>query len=177
MNQGKDECRYLVVKNTIPNASSVLLRRSVFEQAGRFDEQLRLVADWMLWAKILLISDIAYIAEPLNYFRVHRKTVRSKTRGDGNHIEEYYKVLSFISDNAELPQASVEKAYNRLVNRWVNSILRLLLTKPTQAASKAQAFYRIASSLDAKVNHRLLMRFIKDISTFGLLSLRERAAQ
>ncbi|PSB21088.1 glycosyltransferase [filamentous cyanobacterium CCP2] len=177
VNQGKDECRYLVVKNTIPNASSVLLRRSVFEQAGRFDERLRLVADWMLWAKILLISDIAYIAEPLNYFRVHRKTVRSKTRGDGNHIEEYYKVLSFISENVELPKASVEKAYNRLVNRWVNSILRLLLTKPTQAASKAQTFYRIASSLDAKVNYRLLMRFVKDVSTFGLLSLRERAAQ
>ncbi len=177
INNGQDECRYLVVKNTIPNASSVLLRRAVFEQAGRFDEQLRLVADWMLWARILLISDVAYVAEPLNYFRVHRKTVRSKTRGAGNHIEEYYKVLSFISENAQLPQASLDKAYTRLVNRWVNSILRLMVTKPNQAWSKAQFFYQVASRLDKKVNHRLLMRFVKDISTFGLISLKERAAQ
>jgi glycosyltransferase involved in cell wall biosynthesis len=177
INNGKDECRYLVVKNTLPNASSILLRRTVFEEAGRFDEQLRLVADWMLWAKILLISDVAYIAEPLNYFRVHRKTVRSKTRGDGNHIEEYYRVLSFISENVELPSISIERAYNRLVNRWVNSTLRMILTKPRQAASKAQFFYHTASRLDTKVNHRLLKRFIKDIFTFGLLSLKERAAQ
>lgn len=177
VNNGQDECRYLVVKNTIPNASSVLLRREIFEKAGRFDEQLRLVADWMLWARILLISDVAYVAEPLNYFRVHRKTVRSKTRGAGNHIEEYYKVLSFISENAQLPQAALDKAYNRLVNRWVNSILRLMITKPDQALSKAQFFYQVASRLDKKVNYRLFMRFIKDISTFGLISLKERAAQ
>lgn len=177
VNNGQDECRYLVVKNTIPNASSVLLRREIFEKAGRFDEQLRLVADWLLWAKILLISDVAYVAEPLNYFRVHRKTVRSKTRGAGNHIEEYYKVLSYITENAQLPQASLDKAYNRLVNRWVNSILRLMLTKPDQALSKAQFFYQVASRLDKKVNYRLFMRFVKDISTFGLISLKERAAQ
>lgn len=177
VNNGKDECRYLIVKNIVPNASSVLLRRTIFEQAGRFDERLRLVADWMLWAKILLISDIAYIAEPLNYFRVHRQTVRSSTRGAGTHIEEYYQVISFIEKTVQLPQASIDQAYNRLVNRWVNSIVRLLITKPGLVITKAQSFYHIARRSDAKVNQRLIKRVLQDICTFGVLTLRERAAQ
>lgn len=177
INTGKDEYRYLAIKNSIPNASCVMVRRSQFEQAGGFDENLRLVADWMLWAKILLNSDVAYIAEPLNLFRIHRKTVRSSTRLAGAHIEEYYQVLAFISQNVELPQSTLDRAYNRLVNRWFNSIVRLLVTKPTLVISKAKLFYSVARQRDAHVNRRLVARVMKDIFTLGILTLKERAAQ
>lgn len=174
---GQDELRYLVVKNTIPNASGVLLRRSVFEQAGQFDASLRLVADWMLWAKMMLISDVAFVAEPLNYFRIHATTVTSNTRGSGKHIEEYYQVVSFIEKAVALPQSSLNKAYDRLVNRWVNSILKLGLKQPGQAMEKAQMFYQIARRSDDRVRERLLKRLMKDVLTLGYLSMRERAAQ
>lgn len=177
INNGRDECRYLAVKNIIPNASGVMLRRSLFEQAGRFDQSFRLVSDWMLWAKLLLISDVAYIAEPLNYFRIHRETVRSSTRRSGSHIEEYYQVLAFISQNVELPESVLDRAYTRLMNRWFNSVVRLLVTQPTLVIDKAKTFYRIASQRDTHVNRRLFKRVMKDIFTFGLLTLRERSAQ
>lgn len=177
VNNGRNECQYLVVKNTIPNASSVLLRRSVFEAAGKFDVNLRLVADWMLWAKMLMISDIAFVAEPLNYFRLHSTTVTSNTRRAGRHVEESYQVVSFIKNNTDLPKKSVEKAYNRLVNRWVNSVLKLLVVHPDEVFSKAKQFYAIASHQDAQINRRLLERAMRDLLTLGLLSFRERAAQ
>jgi glycosyltransferase involved in cell wall biosynthesis len=177
VNNGKDECRYLVVKNTIPNASAVLLRRSVFEEAGQFDASLRLSADWMLWAKILMISDIAFVAEPLNYFRLHSTTVTSNTRKQGKHVEEDYRVISFIINHVALPQKSIDKAYNRLVNRWVNSILNSALSQPKEVISKARFFYEIARHQDKKVNRRLFERLVRDLFTFGFLSLRERAAQ
>jgi glycosyltransferase involved in cell wall biosynthesis len=177
VNNGKDECQYLVVKNIIPNASAVLLRRSIFEAVGQFDVNLRLVADWMLWAKMLMISDIAFVAEPLNYFRLHAATVTSNTRRIGTHVEESYQVVSFIKNNVELPKQFVDKAYNRLLNRWVNSILKSLIIQPSEVFSKAQQFYAIASHQDAQVNRRLVERAMRDVFTLGFLSFRERAAQ
>lgn len=177
VNSGVDECQYLVIKNTIPNASAALLRRSVFEAAGKFDIELRLVADWMLWARMLLMSDIAFVAEPLNYFRLHSTTVTSNTRKIGKHIEENYQVISFITNNVALPQKSIEKAYTRSVNRWVNSILKLAIRQPSEVISKARLFYNIASRQDKQVNRRLFERAMKDLLTLGFLSFRERAAQ
>jgi hypothetical protein len=175
INNGKDECCYLLVKNTIPNASSVMIRREKFEEAGRFDEQLKLVSDWMLWAKILLTSDIAFIAEPLNYFRIHRKTVRSSSQKIGLHILEEIKVVDLISKSTTIPEVYLDIAYNRVVNRWVNSTVRLLVTKPTKVLEQTQTVYSVVSKIDSKVNSRLVKRVMKDISTLGLVTLRERA--
>ncbi|NJR57502.1 MAG: glycosyltransferase [Cyanobacteria bacterium CRU_2_1] len=177
VNNGKEECQYLVIKNTIPNASAVLLRRSTFETAGQFDVTLRLVADWMLWAKMLMIADVAFVSEPLNDFRIHSTTVTSHTRKVGKHIEENYQVISFIINNVTLPQQAIDKAYTRLVNRWVNSVLKLAIRQPSEVINKARLFYGIASRQDQKVNRRLFERVMKDLFTLGLLSFRERAAQ
>ena len=62
INAGRDECqRYLIFKNTIPNASAVLMRRSVLLDTGKLNMEMRLAGDWMLWAKMLMISDIAFV--------------------------------------------------------------------------------------------------------------------
>jgi glycosyltransferase involved in cell wall biosynthesis len=173
VNSGKDECRYLMIKNTIPNASAVMLRRQIFETAGKFDEKLRLVADWMLWAKMLLISDVAYVAEPLNYFRRHKKTVRSGSQAFGLHILEEVQVVAFIAENVLIQSAFSERAYDRIANRWVNSISRLVLTKPSLVKEKAVNVYRLIRTIDPKINQRLFKRIIKDIATFGILTWRE----
>jgi len=88
VNNGKDECnKYLIVRCTIPNASAVLIRKSIYDQVGGADEKLRLCGDWMLWAKMLLISDIAFVGKPLNYFRTHSNTVRSNSERNALNIE------------------------------------------------------------------------------------------
>jgi glycosyltransferase involved in cell wall biosynthesis len=71
-NDGEDECNnYLLYKNTIPNASAVLFRKRVYEQAGWADEWVRYCGDWLLWIKMLMISDLVFVAKPLNYHRRH----------------------------------------------------------------------------------------------------------
>jgi glycosyltransferase involved in cell wall biosynthesis len=173
VNPGQDECRYLMIKNTIPNASGVMLRRQIFETAGKFDEKLRLVADWMLWAKMLLISDVAYVAEPLNYFRRHKKTVRSGHQAFGLHILEEVQVVAFIAENVPIQSTFSERAYNRIANRWVNSIARLVLTKPSLVQEKTMNVYGLVKTVDPKINQRLVKRVIKDIATLGILTWRE----
>jgi Glycosyl transferase family 2 len=78
---GREEFRtYLAQRNTIPNASAVVFRREVYEGVGGADEKLRLCGDWKLWSAMALKGDIAYIAEPLNYFRCHEASVRMQSQ-------------------------------------------------------------------------------------------------
>ena len=59
----------------IPNASAVLLRREIFEKLGGFDVGLSIDADYMMWAKMLVAADMAFVVEPLNSWRWHDGSV------------------------------------------------------------------------------------------------------
>jgi glycosyltransferase involved in cell wall biosynthesis len=52
-------------------ASSVLVRRECFERLGGFREDLFGSGDWEMWFRIALEYDIAFIDEPLTFYRVH----------------------------------------------------------------------------------------------------------
>jgi glycosyltransferase involved in cell wall biosynthesis len=110
---GDEECgRYLLFANTIPNASGVVLRRDVFLGQVERMPRMRLCGDWLLWARILSVSDVAFVSEALNYHREHQSTVR-RTMRLGNHFAEYTIVWKFIArhfrGNAEV-QARLRKA-------------------------------------------------------------------
>jgi len=48
-------------------------------QGGRGEKGCDWCGDWMTWVKLLLHADIAFSAAPLNYFRCHSQSVRSRT--------------------------------------------------------------------------------------------------
>jgi glycosyltransferase involved in cell wall biosynthesis len=90
---GREEClKYLVQCNTIPNASAVLFRRDVYELVGGADENLRLCSDWKLWSAMALAGRIAYVAQPLNYFRFHNLSVRVQIQ-QPEVMVEYLEVI------------------------------------------------------------------------------------
>lgn len=119
INTGVDECKnYFIFKNTIPNASAVLFRRSLYEKVGGADETLILCGDWLLWVKILLVSNIAFVAEPLNYFRTHSGTVRGKSvERMGYTIHEYLYVMNFIAATLEVSQSRI-RASQIMLEHW-----------------------------------------------------------
>jgi hypothetical protein len=97
INNGHHECqRYLVWKNTIPNASAVLFRRSAFLASGGAPEELRLTGDWMTWARILCEGEVAYTEKPLNYFRQHDSTVRAAT-SERSRLQQFWQVQHVIA--------------------------------------------------------------------------------
>ncbi len=94
----KEISEKLVHENTIPNASGVLFRKSVYKRAGGADESMKLCGDWFLWTKMLLVSDIYFIAEPLNIFRLTNFSVRSRySKVDTFH--ERLKILNWLRKN------------------------------------------------------------------------------
>lgn len=111
--------RFMSFYNLIPNASAVLLRKSVIEQVGRADESTRLTGDWLYWIAILAQGDVAYIHQPYNYFRTHTNNVRSKTLTNGILLVETSRVLlkmrQTIGDTTENRQATIT-----LLREWFN---------------------------------------------------------
>lgn len=87
---------YMSFINGIPNASAVLLRKSVLDAIGPADTSMRLAGDWVHWNKILYTSDVAYIRKPLNFFRTHTSNVRSNTLKNGVFLEEISRVMVSI---------------------------------------------------------------------------------
>ncbi len=104
-NNGVDEIRrYLVHKNTIPNASAVLVRRSILLRTLPIDDSFRLCGDWLHWCKVLLRSDVAYVPEMLNYWRLETSNSRPLSPGllewrEGQRIVRYLAESLGCGDN------------------------------------------------------------------------------
>ena len=156
INSGKDECvRYLIFDNTIPNASAVLIRRSIYEKAEYADEAMKLCGDWMLWLKMLLISDIAFVAEPLNYYRVHSGTVRHKNNVNGVNVEESYHIVSHIIRDLSFAREVVEQVREAMIDRWLHFVFSEQSEIPW---NRNYRIYKLASGIDSKLQLRLLKK-------------------
>ena len=107
-NSGPDEVRrYLSHRNTIPNASAVLLRRSVYEAVGHANENMRLLGDWEMWVRVLLASDVAYSARPLNLYRhTHDQSVRRTSLKEPVHLKNYLQIVKLVLPHGPLPPES-----------------------------------------------------------------------
>ena len=81
INAGEDEIRkYLIVKNTIVNASAVLMRRDLLAELGdNIGGGLAQAGDWYTYVQILSKSKIAFSAFPLNFHRYHQNNIVSRS--------------------------------------------------------------------------------------------------
>ncbi len=98
---GKTSSPHLFWENPIVNVSSVLFRKASYLKTGGADPSMKFCGDWMLYLKMFLISDIRYIPETLNIFRLHS--------GSGYHtyyrsnilLREKIKIFYYIIKNTE----------------------------------------------------------------------------
>lgn len=106
---GVDEIRdTLAVKNTIPNASGVLMKKPDF--SGIRDQllQLKNAGDWLSYVHILESGSIFFTPKVLNSHRVH---IGGVTRG-GNavrHMSEIVQIQEYVRARHELTAETTEK--------------------------------------------------------------------
>lgn len=151
---GKDKFIYnLLTRNSIPNASAVLIRKSVFEAAGYADESMSFCGDWATWVKVALISDIAFVAKPLNYYRRHSETVSSRVNRTLTFIEEHYRILRYIKERVDLPKQLLDDACEAITHLW----LEFFFAQPSrQAFRQSVKIYRMAKQVDPRPRVHLL---------------------
>ena len=158
MNNGRDECsRYLIYKNTIPNASAVLFRKRIYVQAGYSSESVYYGNDWRTWISLLLISDIVFDARPLNYYREHQHSVREKMDMTEFEIQSAYLVLRFIENQVALEKSILRKAFNHRVRSWVNIFFR---GKGRINWKLNRYIFKMAKEIDPQLLFRFVFEFL-----------------
>ena len=118
----------MAVKNTIPNVSAVIFRRTALEAAftaiGERLFDFRVAGDWLLYLHILTQGRIAFLAAALNSHRRHAASVTS-TLAAGRHYEE---VVLLQSEAARL--APVSDTTRKKARDWLTHV-RTYLGLPT----------------------------------------------
>jgi glycosyltransferase involved in cell wall biosynthesis len=147
---GHELCRqHFAWFTAVQNASAVVFRRGIYEQVGGPDEALRLCGDWKLWAGMALEGKVAYVCEPMNYFRFHDKSVRSEAAKASTSAIEYLHVSRWILDRVKVSNAELQRICEARAEEWVPALLSLR----TSPALKL-AIARSATALDPHPIHR-----------------------
>lgn len=121
---GLEECRnYFALTNPVQNASAVVFRRAFYDKVGGADESFRVCGDWKLWATMAFMGRIAYVGEPLNYFRYHHASVRSQMGLSRADLLECLRVIRWVVDQTKPEQDVVEKVCQRWAAAWVPAVM------------------------------------------------------
>jgi glycosyltransferase involved in cell wall biosynthesis len=155
---GREECiRYLIRECTIPNASAVVFKRELCDVVGGADESLKLASDWKFWASLLCVSDLAFVAAPLNYFRTHGSSVRANTR-TWTQIIEGLQVMKYIADKLDVPRDALEDLHARMA-----VILLHAYVKQRPSAAEFARVRELAGSLQFGFSLRAAGGFTKQV--------------
>lgn len=107
---------FLIYRNVIPNASGVVFKKETYLLAGKVDVDIKYNSDWLCWLKILTLGNIAFCAEPYNYFRFHNKSVIS-TSGSKELFRKKYDILMRKRLNKFLKNYKGLRIINRKIMR------------------------------------------------------------
>jgi glycosyltransferase involved in cell wall biosynthesis len=122
--------KYFALKNPVPNASAVIFRKIAYQNVGAADESFRLCGDWKLWASMASMGKIAFVAEPLNFFRSHGTTVRNRTGTSKADVLEYLRVARWITEHGSFSVAMLERIREERANMWVPAVMSLHVAWP-----------------------------------------------
>jgi cellulose synthase/poly-beta-1,6-N-acetylglucosamine synthase-like glycosyltransferase len=138
---GLEECRnHFLFINVVPNASAAVFRKFTYQDVDGADENMLLCGDWKLWAAMALAGRMAYTSEPLNYYRSHGSSLRSKTSRRPVSVSESLQVVRWILGRVTLSDAELVKVYQAHAAGWVPEMLSTRV--PLSTKSKILRYVR-----------------------------------
>lgn len=162
LTDGYEECqKYFVHFNIVPNASAVVFRKASYEQVGGADESYRLGGDWKLWASMALTGKVAYLGEPLNYFRFHDQSVRGRDKLNDLGVAEMLRVVHWLLGKLSMPYSERTKIRKSLSCYWTTVILGKGLSVKRRLEILQDAMVFDPAALGRLVRH-LFQKFIGD---------------
>ncbi|WP_426668523.1 glycosyltransferase [Mucilaginibacter sp. McL0603] len=87
--QGNQMREFLSFACVIPNLSAAIIKKELFVSHGGLSTQYLVAADWAFWLTLSENTDFYYITVPLNNFRQHSTTIRSKIKLATQVVEVY----------------------------------------------------------------------------------------
>jgi Glycosyl transferase family 2 len=141
-------------------APSGMVRRRCYEVAGMFPLDLPIAGDWYLWCAFALHGDVAYLAEPMVYYRMHGANMSTMLRAN-NRLplvrEDQTKVLwrlKTMAEKAGFLEVS-EICVEGLVMQYA---ITLAETAPVQTSEAMVQSVETALERHARAQERAAMR-------------------
>ncbi len=150
VHDGSSEALYrFAFYNIFMNASSVVFRRSLYEQIGGADDSYYTSGDYLAWLKMLPLTKVAYIAEPLNYWRMHDSNVRASIDSGRmeTYLQETFRILEYIGSLPGMTPKVFERCCYDRTSYW--------FTATMMGGIKTLSSHKRIFSLARKVDNRL----------------------
>jgi len=142
----EDFLRRLCGGNKVGGGSSALVRRSVLERVGMFDENLHGTEDWDMWLRLALEADVHFVEEPLVYVRERPDGVSSSANAERMLANEI-KLLDKLFARPDLSFGARDKA--RIYARRYLLAARTL--KDVGEIGKAWTYHRKAVRMSTSI--------------------------
>lgn len=111
---GKDEFNnYTYLNCTIANVSSALIRKDDYSKYFKLSGKYKQAGDWLFYANIQHLGDVAFTSKPLNYYRVHGNNVSSVTKKEA-HIKEILRIQDYFDNTYGLNSKQKKNVQNRI---------------------------------------------------------------
>ena len=131
--------------------SSAMVRRSCFTKVGFFEESIRTSEDWLMFVRLSLHFNMAYINEPLIKYRLHKNNL-SKAIGLNNvgHRIAISQLVYTPYFNDYPKHFRAQLLFLRFASAWrfepkqvaYNFFLRAVKTDPTQISFGLKVIFR-----------------------------------
>lgn len=102
----RDDYYRLLIYDYMPTLT-VVVKKSVLEKIGYFDELLNGTEDWDLWIRITKEHKIKFIQEELAYYRNHESGLSKQS--DKQLLEEFKVIKKHVLSNISLPKSVKNK--------------------------------------------------------------------
>ena len=123
---GKAEvARSMIFSNTIPNASGVLFRKSVFDQVGAPETSWRLNGDWLFYSRLLQHGELQFFATARNYFRFHERTQRSRAIASYTAFDEILAMYAIYEREGWTDQQTLRSARAQVAMWWAGNVFSM----------------------------------------------------
>ena len=99
-------------------AQCAMTRRDIYSEIGLWDPDLKLVADWDAWCRIILAGyKVGYIEAPQNCYRLHSNNATNSFNRDSTYNSEIFKGSKKIF-NSIAPHSSLQEL-RPLTAKWI----------------------------------------------------------
>jgi hypothetical protein len=85
----------------IGEPSFVLVRRELFEGAGKFNSSFPQGLDLEMWTRLLPLTDLAFMKEDGGFFRVHTKGASARNKEEGAGLLDRLSVLDRLTKHVD----------------------------------------------------------------------------
>jgi glycosyltransferase involved in cell wall biosynthesis len=139
-------------------ASSVMIRKEVFDRCGLFDPEFYGCGDWHMWVRVADQYDVAYIDENLTYYRIHDTNAAWNLQ---KMKDEQFKIQQWITEQPLTERHEGDKELARAF--WLHVTYmgtECLLRGDRRGARKHYLRSLRHMPLRAKTYYRLLTTFL-----------------